>query len=109
MLLSVGGPRSPRLRSSKSFLAHSSSREVLGKASSSSEERSTTEIPSKGLPCSYTGDGGLRDETSGGESGGSGDLEGEGGGMEAFLGEDKDLLVGEHEHLVPLLSFIMNK
>jgi hypothetical protein len=74
-------------------MANSSSYEVLGKASSSSKERSTTRILSESWPCSYTSDGGLRDEISGGEAGGGGDPDGEGGGVEALLSEDEEPIV----------------
>jgi hypothetical protein len=56
MLSSPGSPRSLQLRSPKCFPMNSSSHKVSGKASYSSKERSTTGIPSEGLPCSYTGD-----------------------------------------------------
>jgi hypothetical protein len=92
-----------------SFLVNSSSREVSRKASSSSEERSITEIPSEDSLCSYTGDGGQRDETSGGEASGGGDLDREGSGVEALISEDEEPLVDECECLVPLLSSIVNK
>jgi hypothetical protein len=48
------------------------------------------------------------DETSSREPGGGGDLDGDGGGIEALLGEE-DSSEGEHERLVPLLSSIVNK
>jgi hypothetical protein len=92
MLSSPGGPRSPRLRSPKSFQAISSSREVSGKVSSSPEERSTTGNPLEGLPCSYIGDDAPLDETSGEEAGGSEDPVGEDGGVKASLEEDEDTL-----------------
>jgi hypothetical protein len=87
----------------------SSSREVSEKVSSSLEKRSTTGVPSDGPPCSYTGDGGLRDETTDGDVGGSGDPDGEGGGVEALLGEDEEPVVDEWKCLVPLLASIVNK
>jgi hypothetical protein len=77
-LSSQGGPRRSRLRSPNSFLVIFSSREVSGKLSSSSEDRSTTMIFSEDLTYSYTGDGGLRDETFSGETGGGEVLVGEG-------------------------------
>jgi hypothetical protein len=63
----------------------------------------------EGLPCSYDGDGGLRDETSSGEPGGGRDPDDEGDGVEALPGEEQDPLMGEREHLEPLLSSIVNK
>jgi hypothetical protein len=109
MLSSLNGMRSPRLRSLKSCLASSSSREVSGKASSSSEDRSTIGIPSEGPPCSYSVVGGLSKETSSGDTSGGRDPDGEGDGVEASLNEDKEPLMDEHERLVPLLSSIVNK
>jgi hypothetical protein len=108
-LLLSDGPRSPQLRSSKSFLANSSSHEVSGNMSSSSEERSTTRILSKGPPCSYVGNNGQGDETSGGEPGGCGDIDGDNNNVEALPNEEEDPLTGEHERLVPLLFSIVNK
>jgi hypothetical protein len=52
-LPSPGDPRRPRLWSPKSFWVISSSREVLGKTSYSSEERSTTGNLSEGSSCLY--------------------------------------------------------
>jgi hypothetical protein len=83
MLLSSGGLRSIHLRSPKSFLAISSSLEVSRKVSSSFEERSTTENPSEGSPCSCIRSGDPWDETSGEEADGGEDLVEEGGGIEA--------------------------
>jgi hypothetical protein len=89
---------------------NSSSHEVLGRASSSSlEERSTIRIPSEGLPCSRTGEGGLCEDTSSEDTGGGRDSDGDGGGMGAPLDEDKEPLTEEHECLMPLFSSIMNK
>jgi hypothetical protein len=85
MLSSSGGPRRPQLRSPKSFRAISSSCEVLGAASSSSEDRSTTNNPLEGLPCSYIGGSSPWNKTSGEEDGGGEDQVGEGGGIEASL------------------------
>jgi hypothetical protein len=48
MLPSLGGPRRSQLRSPNSFLVNSSSREVSGNKSSSSQDRSTTRILSEG-------------------------------------------------------------
>jgi hypothetical protein len=80
-----------------------------GEASSFSEERSTTGIPLKGPSCSYIGDGGLQEETFGGDTDGDRDPDGESRGIDALLGEDEEPLVVEHERLVPLLSSIVNK
>jgi hypothetical protein len=67
-----------------------------------------TGIHLEGPSCSYDGDGNLRDETSNGELGCGGDLDEEGGRVEALPGEE-DPLAGEQECLVPLLSSIVNK
>jgi hypothetical protein len=91
-LLSLGGPISPRLRSLKSFQVISSSREVSRKASFSLEDRSTTEIPLEGLPCSYIGDSSPQEETSSEEVGGGEHPVREGGGAEESLDEDEDPL-----------------
>jgi hypothetical protein len=107
-LPSPNGPRSPRLRSPKSLLVSSSSYEVSGKSSSSSEERSTTGMPSEGPPCSRTGQGSLRADTSGGDIGNDRDSDGDGGGIEESLDEDEEPLAEERERLVPLLSSIVN-
>jgi hypothetical protein len=97
-LSSPGGPRSPRLRSPKSLTANSSAREVSGKSSSSPEERST-------------GEGGLSEETSNGDTSGGKEPHGAGGGVEASPDEDEDdePLLDEYGHLVPLLSSIVSK
>jgi hypothetical protein len=97
------------LRSPKSFLAISSSREVSGKASSSPDEISSTEKPLEGSSCSYVRDDTLQDETSNGEADGGEDLVGEGGGVKVSLDEDKDLFTCSRKCLVPLLSSIVVK
>jgi hypothetical protein len=83
------------LRSPKSFLVNSSSCEVSKKRSYSSEERSTTGILSEGLPCSKIGERRRREETSGADPSGGGDLEGDGGGIEMLLGEEEPSFEGE--------------
>jgi hypothetical protein len=108
-LPSPGGPRRPRLRSSKSLFEKSSSYEVSGKISSSYEERSTTGILSDGAPCSKTGEQWQREETSGGDPGGGDDPDGADGGVETLLGEEDPSLEGERGLLVPLLSSTMFK
>jgi hypothetical protein len=92
----------------KSFLANTSSREVSGKISSSSQYISTTKILSEVPSCSYIGVGDQLDETSGREPGGGGDPDGDGGGIEA-LPDEEDSSEGERERLMPLLSSIVNK
>jgi hypothetical protein len=110
-LPSSGGPRSLQLRSPKSFLANSSSREVSGMRpySSKDEDRSTTRTFSEGSPCSNTDEPGRHEEISDGDPGGGGDLESVDGGIELPLGEEEPSLEGEPERLVPLLSFIVDK
>jgi hypothetical protein len=73
------------------------------------EERSTTEISSEGPSCSRTGEGGLCEDTSDGDTGDGRDSNGDGSGIEASLDEDKESLAEERECLVPLLSSIVNK
>jgi hypothetical protein len=51
----------------------------------------------------------MLDETSGREIGGGRDPDGDGGNVEALLGEDDEPLTDEHERLMPLLSSIVNK
>jgi hypothetical protein len=92
MLSSPGGPRRPRLRSPKSLREISSSREVSGASSSSSEVRSATENLLEGSPCSCVGDDDPWDEPSGKEVGGGEDVVGDDGGVETSLNEDKDTL-----------------
>jgi hypothetical protein len=110
-LPSSGGPRTPRLRSSKSLLVNSSSREVsrMRPSSSKDEEISTTGTFSEGAPCSSTGKQGRHEEISNGDLGGGGDLDDAGGGVEPPLGDEELSLQGERECLVPLLSSIMAK
>jgi hypothetical protein len=82
---------------------------MLGKVFPSPEERSTTENPSEGSPCSYIGGGGPPDETFGEEGGGGEDLVGEGGSGETSLDKDEDPLTSMRERLIPLRSSIVNK
>jgi hypothetical protein len=105
-LPSPGGLRRPQLRSSKCFWVISSSQEVSRKASSSPEEKSTTENRSEGSPCSYGGDGGPQGETFGDVTIVGEDLVGE-GGSEASL--DEDPLTSAHERLMLLLFSIVDK
>jgi hypothetical protein len=108
ILPSLGGPRMSRLRSPKSFLASSSSREVSAKESYSPEDeaRSTIGTGSEGLPCSHGGKQRRRDEVSGGDCIGGGDPEWDGGGVEALLGEEAPSLEGERGRLGFFLSSI---
>jgi hypothetical protein len=108
ILPSPGGPRMSRLRSPKSFLASSTSREVSAKKSSSPEDeaRSTIGTGSEGPPCSHGGEQRHRDEVSGGDCIGGGDPEWDGGGVEALLGEEDPSLEGEQGRLRFFLSSI---
>jgi hypothetical protein len=74
-----------------------------------SEERSTTEIPSKGPSCSHTSECGLREDTSSRDTGGGRDSDEDGGDVEAPLDEDDEPLPEERERLMPLFSSIANK
>jgi hypothetical protein len=96
------------LRSPKSFLASSSSREVSVKKSSLPEDeaRSTIGTGSEGPPCSYGGKQRRYDEVLGGDCIGGGDPDKDGGGVEALLGEEDPSLEGERGHLRFFLSFI---
>jgi hypothetical protein len=82
---------------------------MMGRPSSSSEERTTISISSEGSTCFCTGDGGPKEEVSSGDPSGSGEPDGDGGCVEAPLDEDEDSLAKEHERLVPLFSSILNK
>jgi hypothetical protein len=110
-LPSPGDLRMSRLRSLKSLLANSSSREVsvMRPCSSENEERSTTAAFPEELPCSNTGERVQREETSGGDPSGGGDLEGAGGGVGAPLGHGLPSLEEERARLVPLLSSIVRE
>jgi hypothetical protein len=66
-------------------------------------------LSSEGLLCSRTGEDGLHEGTSGGDIGGNRDSNGDGGGVEAPLDEDEELLLEEHERLMPLVSSTVNK
>jgi hypothetical protein len=101
MLSSSGGLRTSRLSSLKSLRVNSSSRVVSGKISSSIEERSTTGIVLEGSPCSQTGEGGLRGESSDGDTASGTESDGDGGGVEAQHEDDEEpSLEGEQESLV---------
>jgi hypothetical protein len=63
----------------------------------------------EGSPCSKTSEQRRCEETSDGDPGGGGDLDGASGGVETLLGDEEPSLEGEREHLVPLLSFIVVK
>jgi hypothetical protein len=91
-----------QLRSSKSFLTSSSSREV----STMNEEGSIIGVFSEALPCSNTGEQGRCDETTDGDPGGSGDPDGVGGGVSMSSGKGLPSAEGEHLRLMPLLSSI---
>jgi hypothetical protein len=97
-----------RLRSLKSFLASSSSREVSAKKSSSpeGETRSTIGTGSEGPSCSHRGKRRRRDEVSGGDCIGGGDPDKDGSGVEALLGEEDSSLEGERGRLRFFLSSI---
>jgi hypothetical protein len=97
-----------RLRSPKSFLANSLSREVSATESSSTEDeaRSTIGTGSEGPPCSHGGKQRRRDEVSCGDCIGGGDPERDGGGIEALLGEEDPSSEGERGRLRFFLSSI---
>jgi hypothetical protein len=61
---------------------------------------------SEGPPCSHGGKQRRRDEVSGGGCIGGGDLDKDGGGVEALLGEEDPSLEGERGHLRFFLSSI---
>ena len=86
-----------RLRSPKSFLASSSSREVSAKKSSSpeGEARSTIGTGLEGPPCSHGGKQRQHDEVSSEDCIGGGDPDKDGGGVEALLREEDPSLEGE--------------
>jgi hypothetical protein len=88
-------------RSPKSFLVNSSSHEESGKRSSSSKDRSTTEILFDGPPCSNTSECRWRDETSGRDPSVGGDTDGDNDGVEMLLGEEEPSLEGAREQFVP--------
>jgi hypothetical protein len=90
------------VRSLKSFLANSSSREV----STTSEEGSLTRVVPKALSCSNIGERRRRDETSDRDPGGGGDPDGAGGGVFASSGRGFPSAEGERSHLTPFLSSI---
>jgi hypothetical protein len=91
-----------RLRSPKSFLASSSSREV----STMNEEGSSIGIFPEVLPCSNTSEQGQHDEATDGDPGSGGDSDGVGGGVSASLGKGLPPAELERSRLVPLLSSI---
>jgi hypothetical protein len=97
-----------RLRSPKSFLASSSSREVSAKKSPSPEDeaRSIIGTGSEGPSCSHGGKQRRRDEVSGGDCIGGGDPERDEGDVEALLGEEDPSLEGEQGRLRFFLSSI---
>jgi hypothetical protein len=97
-----------RLRSPKSFLVSSLSREVSAKKSSSPEveARSTIGTDSEGPPCSRRGKQRWRDEVSGRDCIGGEDPDKDGGGVEALLGEEDPSLEGELGRLRCFLSSI---
>jgi hypothetical protein len=107
----LGGPRTSQLRSSKSLLVNSSSREVSGirPPSSKDEDRSTTRTFSKGPPCSNNSEQGQHEKISDGDPGGSRDPKIVDRGVEPPFDEEEPSLEGEREHLVPLLSSVVAK
>jgi hypothetical protein len=91
-----------RLRSLKSFLANSSSREV----STTSEEGPLTGVVPEALHCSNTGEQRRRDKTSNGDLGGGGDPDDAGGGVFALSGRGFLPIEGERSRLMHFLSSI---
>jgi hypothetical protein len=108
ILPSPGGPRISRVRSPKSFLANSSSRDVSAMDSSLPEDKakSTTGTGSEGPPCSHGGKQRRRDEVAGGDCVGGGHPERDGGGVETLLGEEDPSSEGERGRLRFFLSSI---
>jgi hypothetical protein len=102
ILPSPGDPRMSRLRSLKSFLVISSSREV----STINEEGSSIGIFLEALPCSDTNEQGWRDEAADWDPDGGGDPDGAGGGVSASSGKGLPSTEGERSCLEPLLSSI---
>jgi hypothetical protein len=90
------------LRSPKSFLVNSSSREV----STTSEEGPLTGVVPKALPCSNTDEQRRHDETSDGDPDGGGDPDGTGGGVFALSDRELPSTDGECSLLTPFLSSI---
>jgi hypothetical protein len=70
------------------------------------EEGSSIRIFSEVLPCSNTSEQGRHDETTDGDPGRSGDLNGTAGGVSASSAKGLPPAEGEHSRLVPLLSSI---
>jgi hypothetical protein len=91
-----------RLRSPKSFLVSYSSQEV----STINEEGSSTGVFPKALSRSNTSEQGRRDETTDGDPGAGGELDGAGGGVSASSGKGLPFAEGERSRLVPLLFSI---
>jgi hypothetical protein len=102
VLSSSDDPRMSRLRSPKSFLASSSSREV----STINDEGSSVGIFPEVLPCLNTSEQGQCDEATDGDPGGDGDLDGTGDGVSALPGKGLPPTEGKRSCLVPLLSSI---
>jgi hypothetical protein len=63
----------------------------------------------EGPTCSQTSEGGLRADASSSNTGGAMESKGDGGGVEAPLKEDEELLAKERECLMPLFSSITHK
>jgi hypothetical protein len=108
ILSSPGGPRMSRLKSPKSFLVSFTSREVstMKFSSSEDEERSIIGVFPEALPCSNTGEQGRHDDTSNGDPGGGGDLDGTSGGVLTSPGRGLPSVEGERYRLMHLLSSI---
>jgi hypothetical protein len=75
-------------------------------SSSEDEDRSITRAFPLILPCSNTGEQGLHEEISDGDSGGGGDPNGVGGEVLTSLDEGFPSTEGEREHFMHLLSSI---
>jgi hypothetical protein len=97
-----------RLRSPKSFLSSSTSREVttMKFSSSDDEERSIIGVVPEALPCSNIGEQGRRDETFDGDPGGGGDPDDTDGRVLASSGRRLSSAERERARLMPLLSSI---
>jgi hypothetical protein len=102
----VGRPENVAVEVAEELPGELSSREVSAKKSSSpeGEARSTIGTGSEGPSCSHGGKQRRRDEVSGGDCIGGGDLDKDGGGVEALLGEEDPSLEGERGRLRFFLS-----
>jgi hypothetical protein len=108
MTLLSRGLRMSRLRSPKSFLVNSASRDVSAMKFSSSEDKERPIIGAfpEEPSCSKTGEQGRREEISDGDPGGGGDLDGVDRRVLVSLGEGFPSGDGERSRLMSLWSSI---